>query len=356
MPPRDQLSTTFFYILLLFVLYQAGRLLTPFFGPLLCALAAVIVCYPFHEWIDRHVVPKQRSFQALISVLAVLIFIVLPITLITLAVINEVHDVLPQVRMELATRLHTFTQNPTARPAWFQKLPASITDQLDFSASDIQDRVVDACHAALGHLASAAGGIARNLLGFLIDLILFLFVLFFLFRDGDRLYQQWNELIPMPEEAKARLHHRLQVTVQSVVRGSIIVGLAQALVLLIGFWVVGARAAILLACLSAIASLVPGVGTALVWVPVCAYFFLDGLYGKGLTLVCFGVGTGVVDNILRPLVMGRNTEISVLWFTFAVLGGLEVFGFKGLLLGPLIFAVLPILLDIYRTSFQASRR
>ncbi len=345
---RDRFSVLFFFLLLAFFLFQAGRMLAPFFGPLLCALAVAIVCYPMHARIRRWLKSRSRSFQAFVSDLAVLLFIVVPVALVITAVIDQVQALVPQVRGHSEKWMQWLQSGTWHRPLWMDRLPPSVVERFHVSGPDLHGRLQTSIDAAGALLAGSVAGAARNLLRLFFDLLLFQFILFFLFRDGDRLYAQWNELLPLSETLKSRLHQRIQGTVEGVVRGAAIVGLAQGLIAMIGFFIVGADAAVLLGCMTVLASIIPGVGTALVWVPVCLYYFLIGGIWKAVVTLGFGFASGIVDNILRPLVVGQKAEMSLLWLTLAVLGGVQIFGVMGLLLGPLIFGLLPILFEIYR--------
>jgi predicted PurR-regulated permease PerM len=105
------------------------------------------------------------------------------------------------------------------------------------------------------------------------------------------------------------------------------------------------------------ATLIPSVGTALIWVPVAIYLFIAGLVGKGIFMVLWGIlAIGLIDNVVRPLVVGNKADMPFFWLFFAILGGLDAFGIKGLILGPLILGLMPVLLDIYRSRYTERRR
>jgi predicted PurR-regulated permease PerM len=325
-------------------------MLAPFFGPLLGAVAAAIVCYPIHAWISRRLKRWNASLRALLSLLVVCLFVVAPLSFIVWSTVSESQAVLPEVKTTTHNVIAKVRDFQVRHRNWRDYLPRRAAERLDASAIHLQEKLATATETLVRVLAESAAELAKNLLGFLLDLALFLLVLFFLLRDGPDLVRQLQDLLPLSPAVKGRLIERVKGTVEGVVRGAAIVGLAQGLFALVGFFIVGTRAPVLLGCLTAVASLVPIVGTALVWVPVSLAYFATGSPWKGLFLVVWGVLIGVLDNVIRPLAVGRKANVPFLWLTFSLLGGLQVFGIKGLLLGPLIFAILPILLEIHRAT------
>jgi len=345
---HEQIGLIAFFAVLLTFLGLAALLLAPFSGPLLCALSAAIILWPAHCWLTRQIPTTSRTLRASLSATAALLLVVGPLVAITLSAANEAAGVWPTVKDHLLA-MKKQMDDPSASPAaWTSHLPAQLALYLELALSISQEKII-----ALGnHVAQKAAGIAAsltyNVLILIGNIFLFEFVLFFLLRDGNQLRRQWNDLLPFPEELKRRLQHRAESVVQGVFRGIVVVGLIQTAVLAIAYVIVGVPAFILLTALTAVVTLVPGIGTGLIWGPMMIYFFIKGIVWKGITLAAFGVFVGTSDNILRPLISGPTMNLSLLWFFLSLLGGLQFFGALGILLGPMIFAILPILLDVYR--------
>ncbi|MDD5629882.1 MAG: AI-2E family transporter, partial [Elusimicrobia bacterium] len=247
----------FFAVLLLFILYQAARMLAPFSGPLLCAVAAAIVCYPVHAWIGRRLSRRGPAFRALVSLGVIWLFAVVPLSFIIWSTVAETEAVLPEVKAATQSVVAKVRNFQAGHRDWRDRLPSRIAERLDADTIGLGEKLANASEAVVGFLAESAAGLAKNIMGFAFDLFLFLLVLFFLLRDGPDLVRQLHDLLPLPADLKGRLAERVKATVEGVVRGAVIVGLAQGFVAMVGFFIVGARAAILLGCLTAIASLVP---------------------------------------------------------------------------------------------------
>jgi predicted PurR-regulated permease PerM len=209
---------------------------------------------------------------------------------------------------------------------------------------------------SVGLAAASGAALAKNTLGFLIAFALLVFSLFFMFRDGNRYYDEWNRLLPMPAGSKRRLDDKIHSTIIGVVRGTFITALAQTLVSVVGFIIVGTPALVLLGLASFAATIIPGIGPALIWAPVAIYYLLAGSYFRGIFLILWGVlVTGLIDNVLRPYVVGKRVDMPVFWLFLSILGGLQSFGIAGVLLGPLVITVLGFLLDIYRDVYLTGR-
>jgi len=352
----EQIARSFFFVLFLFLLYQAGSMMAPYFGPILAAFTMAVVCYPLHRRVGRLFKKNPRpTLHAILSILIVVVFMISPMIFVVSSTISEARAMAPEIKLRLQTKTYQARSWWTLRQDWRDRLPAPIVERLDESTEAIEGRLQRAAEGVLQFLVGSATDLAKDALAFLFNLFLFLLILFFLFRDGEAMFRYLSDHLPLNATVKARLEQKIEDTVIGVVRGSVVVGLMQGLFAMIGFAMVGTRASVLLGCLTAIASLIPAIGTAIIWVPVCIYYFVSGALGKGLFLLIWGIALGFVDNIARPIVVGQKAQMSFLWLSLALMGGLSVFGFKGLLLGPLIFALLPIFLEFFRTSMMNSK-
>jgi predicted PurR-regulated permease PerM len=351
MTTRNAIGTVFFFGLFLFITWQAIRLFEPFFGPLLAAALLAIVFYPLHEWLGRKIRFRRPTYHALLTDLAVFLFFVVPFGLLVWAAVVQVETLLPSIkpfadRVVSAVRTQSADRLPGAK-----YLPPFIKKRIDFRSDDMQERVQRLTSTGLSRVATLGGALARNTVTIVFALVIVLFSLFFFFRDGPTWYRQWNDYLPLTKDAKARIDEKVHDTIIGVVRGTFITALAQSSFATVGFFIARIDAALFLGFLSFVATLIPSVGTALVWVPVAIYLFLTGQVGWGIFMVVWGFIVGLIDNVVRPYVVGDKADLPFFWLFFAILGGLQIFGFKGLVLGPLILALMPVLLDIYRVRF-----
>ncbi len=345
-------NSVLFFVLYAFVLYAGALLLFPYWGAVLCALSIGFVFYPMHLGVKRRLGPKKAFLAPIISDVAVLLFFVIPIVLVIWAVISEVHDLMPLIRTTAQHALVWIRTNPLNSP-WANRLPEAVRNQLDVRSSEVQDRLVNAGNRSLSTIANLGTTLAGNTLGFILDLLVFLIVTFFVFRDGPALAAYCVRLLPMDESSKKQVTDKLKLTVVGVMRGTFLTSLVQGICAGIGFLIVGTEGSILLGVLTALASLIPSVGTALVWMPVALIYFFTGHIGKGIFMTAWGfLVVGVIDNLARPYIVGSKADIPFVWLFLGILGGIEVFGPLGLLVGPLIIVMVPVFSDIYLERYQ----
>jgi predicted PurR-regulated permease PerM len=221
--------------------------------------------------------------------------------------------------------------------------PGSAVSVIDV---DINQYVNQALHWSLNNINSIFSGAAKVLF----NLFLLVFALYYVIKDGPVLKKQLVELSPLMDTYDERIFKKLELAVNSVVRGSLIVGMIQGALTGIGFALFGVPNPALWGGVAAITALIPGVGTALVLVPGVAYLFLAGAIPQALGLLAWGlVAVGLIDNFLGPRLIERGIHIHPFFILLSVIGGLGAFGPIGFLLGPLVLALLFALLEIYKT-------
>src|SRR5690606_4810012 len=194
-------------------------------------------------------------------------------------------------------------------------------------------------------------------LDFLISLGVMLYLLYFLFRDGSGISRRIKEAIPLTPAQRDGLILKFTMVIRAIVKGTILVALVQGALGGLIFWALGINAPVLWGVLMALLALLPAVGTGLVWLPVAIYLLVSGAVWKGVILIAFGVLViGLVDNILRPILVGRSTKIPDYIVLISTLGGLAIFGLNGFVIGPIIAAMFIAVWDIYTQSRNALDR
>ena len=350
---RQAVTIAGFFIVFLFMLFQALRLVAPFFAPLLGAAVLAIVFFPLHRRIG-HWIPRHRGLQAFLSDLAVLILFVLPFGLVLWAAVAQTAAIFPRAEEESARVAQFVRKAPTESFPLLQRLPPSLRHQLDMHSTQIRERLTESARGIVAFLAHKVSTFAQHTFHALVAIGVLLFSLFFFFRDGPNMVASLHRLVPLPTGARERLDDRVRRTVVGVVRGTFLTSLAQGVLCTIGFLIAGTGASILLGVLAAVCSIIPGVGTAIVWIPVSLFLIFTGVTAKGIFLLIWGVAiVAGLEHLLRPWLMGSAGDLPLFWLVFSILGGLEVFGVKGLLLGPLIMGTVAVLFEIYESRFLA---
>ncbi len=322
-----------FLLFLALVSLALLAIVMPFFQPLLWAVLAAIMFQPLYRWFLAR--RNGRETQAALLTLAVILLaVVLPALWIGSAVVDEAAQLFLAFREGRIDVAMYFQQV-------FAALPNNIQDSLDSAGfgnlGEIQQRVTDFVQASLGLIAQQAIAIGGSVFGFVLGFAIALYVGFFLLRDGRAVTDAVLAALPFSRSVADRLAERFLVLVRATIKGSIVVGLVQGALGAITFWIVGIPSVLLLGVIMAIASLLPAVGPAIVWVPAAIYLLATGAIWQGIVVIVSGVAViGMIDNVLRPILVGRDTGIPDWLILITTLGGIALFGLSGIVIGPLV--------------------
>jgi predicted PurR-regulated permease PerM len=341
-----------FLLLIAVVSLAFAWILWPFYGAILWAIILAIVFAPLHRRLLAFM--RQRgNLAALATLLVISGMVILPLTLITASIVQEASGLYESVQSG-EFNLGLYLQQ--VRDA----LPASASELLDriglTNLQAAQERLSAALMRASQFLATQAINIGQGTVDFVISLAVMLYLLFFLLRDGNKLSGLLRDAIPLRAEQQRALFGKFILVIRATVKGVIIVALLQGALGGLVFWFLEVRAAMLWAALMAVLSLLPVVGTALVWVPVAIYFLSAGFLWQGVVLITYGaLVIGLVDNIVRPALVGKDTKIPDYVVLISTLGGMATFGINGFVIGPVIAAMFIAVWDIFSAPRQPAQ-
>jgi predicted PurR-regulated permease PerM len=336
-----------FLWLLLAVSVLFALIVWPFYGAVLWAAIASILFAPVYRRLAASM-GQRRNLAALATLAVIVVMVIVPLTLITTAFVQEAAGVYDRIQSgELDFRRY-FQQVFDALPAW----AAALLDRFGLTnLAAAQEQLSAGLMRASQFLAAQAISIGQRTFDFVVSLFVMLYVLFFLLRDGDTLTSRVRKAIPLHAEQQHDLFEKFAVVIRATVKGNIVVALVQGALGGLIFWLLGIHAALLWAVLMAAVSLLPAVGTALIWLPVAVYLLASGSVWKGIVLVAYGVVViGLVDNVLRPVLVGKDTKLPDYVILVSTLGGIAIFGFNGLVIGPVIAAMFMAAWDIFAAS------
>lgn len=341
-----------FLAMLVLVSLALGYILLPFYGAILWGVIVALLFAPLNQWLLPRV-GHRRTLAALLTLLIVLVIVVLPLAAVATALASE------------ATLVYSRLQSGEINPAVyfrgiFDALPSWVTSVLDrfglVSFNTLQRRLTTALTQGTQFIATQTFSVGQNTFDFVASFFITLYLAFFLIRDGqDKLQPIWQSL-PLPAEEKQQLLHTFVTAVRATVKGNLLVAIIQGALGGLAFWVLGVSGALLWAVLMAFLSLLPAVGAGLVWLPVAAWLMLNGALWKGIALVLYGVLViGLVDNLLRPILIGRDTRLPDYIVLITTLGGMAVFGLNGFVLGPVIAAMFIVIWHIHVTRHSPAQ-
>lgn len=348
---RTWLVTAFFFALFSLILYGAFLILMPFLTAITWAVILTILVYPLYAWLLQRM--RGRASLAALTVIAVIILLVIAPGIELVRFLSEETILVVQSLRSLLEE--GGKQEWLAKPwvqqfvSWWYLVSFRLTDfNIDWKAM-----LAQGAQASSKVLVDQVRGIAQNVLVFTVNVIVALITLFFLLRDGKEFIRRLQRLLPMDREHQQRLFRNIVDAVLAVVHGSFVVAMVQGLLAGLAYYFLGVPFAVLWGVVTAFVSLLPVGGSTLVSIPATIYLFLQGETIRAFVLLAWSLGiVGTVDNILKPLLIGNRLGLPVLFLFFGILGGLGLFGAIGIILGPVIFALLRALLDLYSEEYR----
>lgn len=342
----------FFLALLIAASLAFAWVLAPFAGAVLWAIVIAILFFPLNDRFLRRI-PSRPNSAALATLLVIIAMVIIPAILLGIALLQEASSVYDMIQSGQLDLNRYFMQMQNALPHW----ATSLLDRFgvgNFEAA--RAKIATGAANSFQAVATQALNIGQSLFGFLVALGIMLYLTFFLLRDGRKLTRKLESAIPLVPAQRTALFDKIIAVVQATIKGSLIVAIIQGLIGGVVFWGLGIHAPLLWGVSMAFLSLLPAIGTGLIWVPVAIYLLATGAVVKGLILVFCGIFViGMVDNVLRPILVGRDTRLPDYVVLITTLGGLEVFGFSGFLIGPVIAALFLAVWEIFGES-QAHAR
>lgn len=313
----------------------------PFLKPLALAAVFSVVLQGFYARISK-LLGGWPSTAALLTVVTSIVMILLPLSLVGVLVGDQAHN------------LYVSLEGDGGRTALAQMLLRAdetfggVVPGLGEFTRDVSTRIDTYTKEALQWVTGNAGAIFSSVSQLFLSFFIFFIALYYLLRDGKRVREILIELSPLSDREDTGVFDRLELAINSVIKGNLVIALVQGVLTTIGFTLFGLPSAILWGTVAAIAALIPGFGTALVIAPAVAFLFFTGATLQAFGLLVWGVlGVGLIDNLLGPKLVGKGMNLHPLLVLLSVLGGLMFFGPAGIFLGPLAISLLFALLSIY---------
>lgn len=323
-------------------LYLCWLIVKPFLGVILWAAVLVIVFYPVHTRLVKRT--RKPALSALLSCALVILTILIPVVLITIAVFNELSGAVNNVQGSLTWLLDM--NNPTTGG-----LLRWAGQYVDIERVRSGAFLADQIRGLSGLVASRALGVIGGVVGAIVQMFFVVFTMYYLFRDGDKIFNSVRDALPLERDEAEQIMERTRDVIGASVYGVLAIAVIQGALGGIAFWVLGVPSAIVWGVVMTFLSMIPMLGSFVVWVPAAIYLALTGHYAKAIALALWGtLVIGMIDNFLRPKLVGSRTKLHELLIFFAVLGGLQVFGVLGIVLGPVVLVLALALIDVFNAA------
>jgi predicted PurR-regulated permease PerM len=341
--------TAFLLILVIAVTALFFAVTWPFLKPLLLGAMLAGLCQPLYNRVAR-LVGRRGSLAAALTLLILFVLLVGPISALVGVVVSQAlnvsNEAIPWMQQHFGAA-SVFNAHD-----WLVQRFPPVAPYVPEQAQIVE---------ALGRTAKAAGAVlvvsatelTAGTASLLLDLLVMLYAMFFFFRDGPKIIEKIFYYTPLTHEDEALLLERFTSVTRATIKGTVVIGVIQGALAGLGFWVAGIGGAAFWGTLMAVLSVVPGIGAALIWVPAVIYLFITGQSVPGVLLLiwCAAV-VGTIDNILRPILVGKDAKMPDLLILIGTLGGLFLFGAIGFIVGPIVCGLFLSVWEIYGTTFK----
>ncbi|MBN2112301.1 AI-2E family transporter [Candidatus Woesearchaeota archaeon] len=345
-----------FVILLVFVIFMAYLVVKPFITALLTSAVLAYIFYPLYESLNRKI--NRKNASAFIVSILIILLLAIPIAFLVTAITKESQVTYIRAKQIFTTgdifsigcpaeedgvicRFSNWVGNFIGQP--------NVRYHLEKSMQGITDTI-----------SRKASEFIFSIPTIVLNIFVTFFTTFYLFRDGKKIMERIKQLIPLKLHHQKQIFHQLDEITYAILYGSLLVAAVQGIVGAVGFYFFGVSSPLMWGILMGITALLPFIGTAIVWVPVSAVIIIQGITThtnsttlKGIGLLLYGaLVVSTIDNFLRPYIVGKKGGIHPVLVLVGVLGGIAFFGFIGLIIGPLILAIMITFLDIYNKEKQ----
>lgn len=326
----------FFIAFIVIVTLAMAWVSLPFYGAILWALVVAILFFPlFHRLTLR--MPNHRNSAALLTLLAVILIVIVPSIAIGTLLIEEAISTYQRIQAQQID-VGKVVRDIQAG------LPGPVEEMLDRmglgNAAALESRLSAVVGSVVRFAATQLLSIGQGAFGFIVQLGAMLYLTYFFIRDGRQLTRKIGERVPLKPDQRSNLFEKFTAVIKATIKGSLIVAVVQGLIGGLVFWFLGINAPLLWGVVMGFMSLLPAIGTGIVWVPVAIYLFATGAVWQGVVLTACGLLIiGMVDNVLRPILVGKDTRIPDWVILVTTLGGIAVMGINGFIVGPVIAAL-----------------
>ncbi len=363
MKPRDifssgdgryskRFSTVFFLLCFGLILYAFYKIFIPFAAPLAWALILSSVFFPFYRRIEK-ILGNRSGLSSLLMIVLISVLIIFPVLWMLLLLAGQSIDAYHSIEKALGdegfdpTRL--LSQTPWLKDMWDWVHRLLGLEQIDWKSALLQ-----AMKTISGFLVDQSTNLLGQLAGFIFDFMIMLTAMYYFFKDGRGILSALRELDPLPQEYEEKLIGQFSDVCNATLYGSLMTALCQGILGGLLFGTLGISGALLWGALMGFLSLFPAVGSFLVWMPAGVYQLVAGSTWKGVVILVFGAAViSSLDNFLKPYFIRGKSDMHTLLVFLSAFGGIQVFGFLGLVLGPLISALFLTFLQFYKIEFQS---
>jgi|SRR3989344_120174 len=342
----DKIRFYYFFGLLVVFSLLLFWVLSPFVNSIIWAAVLAWFFYPLYRAIHRHFI-LNKSAAAFITITLIIMLVLLPLIGLASLILQqtiglyhstekEVGDIIGKIRLTLSN---------------YQDYSAVKT--LDYIGFDIQGEATKALQLISQFISSQIAGLTRGTITFFVGLLIMMYTLFYFFQDGERFLKILLRISPLDDKNDELIYKNFTSTLRATFKGSILVSLIQGVLAGLIFWISGVTAPLFWALIMVVLAILPAVGPGILALPAGIILLLMGRVWQGVFMLVVGVGVvSVIDNILRPYLVGKDAEIHPLLIFFSIIGGMAIFGATGFIIGPVVASIAATLFGMYIKHYK----
>lgn len=343
----EKLEQSTFLITLALVTLVFGLLMMPFWAPLLWAVIIAVLFHPMQIWLEKQW-GNRPNITALTTLLTCMVLVVIPVLLLFGSFLQQALAVYQQIESGEIQPGNYIERVREAFPAL-----QGLLERFDIDVNTLRENAAQGAVVASQFLARNALAFGQGAFGFVLQIALMLYVAFFLLRDGRALVDRLIHALPLGDERERLLFQKFAEVARATVKGNLLVAIVQGLLGGVIFWILGLPAPLLWGVVMTVLSLIPAVGAGLVWLPAAVYLYAIGTWISATVLIAYGVLIiGLADNVLRPILVGRDTKLPDWMVLLSTLGGIVMVGISGFVVGPLIAVLFVAFWQIFSREFN----
>jgi len=347
---NEQIGNFFFFGFLSFFLFLGYLLFKPFLKVIILSILITIIFYPVYTKLVSKI--RSRLIASLLMTTVIFTFIIIPSIILVAFFVNQIITIYPLIikNIQKYKDIELFIKDIPVVSKGYQIIIDSLK-ALNVKV-DISDAIRGIVNEIVSFVIQQGKSLFLDATLLIVGIVIMLITIFFLFKDGEALYNRIYGIIPLSDKDKSFLISRSYKAIQGVVLGSVLTAIAQGILSFIGYFAVGLEMSYFWAFITFVAAFIPVGGASLVWVPVAIYTFLTKGFLTAFLFTIYGTFViSTIDNIIKPVVIGDKTNIHPMILVFAILGGLHLFGFIGIFLAPIIIVMIDNMLQLFKEKY-----
>lgn len=347
---RAKLISAFFIGLLIFVIYQVVLIFSPFFKVIFAAAILAFSFYPFYKKL-KSLLKNHDNLAAILMTLFIFLAVIPPVLMVIMSLTTQVIQLYQSISDYVQTGELNRLVDSVQQSLVVQNLQSHVV-QWELVKKNLSGLLLDSVKPMGNFMTAQAGIITKNILLFALGVV-FTFCLVFVFlKDGERIYSFFYQTAPLEEKNKKSIFDQISGIFAAVIRGQLLTSFAQAIILGVVFWALNLPLPVFFAAVTFVASLIPIVGAASVWIPFTIYLFVSHHTSQAVILLLVGILViSFVDNLIKPAVIGEKAKLPYFLLFFGIIGGLKLYGFLGIFIAPVVLSLFFALVRIYREEY-----